>query len=145
MKTNKSGQGKVGGRLQEQRQTDELRQRHDQVQLGPGGAEPGQQSCSHRTDAEAEWQECCRPKPGLRARPLHRCNTRYNFSIFVNSNNKSADFFLYPRLFYIISTFVCAHRIISEAHNCFQQKRNKDKLQPRLQVEKWDVKTRVLN
>lgn len=55
VKTNKSGQGKVGGRLQEQRQTDELRQRHAQVQLGPGGAEPGQQSCSHRTDAEAEW------------------------------------------------------------------------------------------
>lgn len=44
----------VDGRLQEERQTDELRQRHGQVQLGPGGAEPGQQGCRHGTDAEAE-------------------------------------------------------------------------------------------
>lgn len=48
----------VAGSLQEERQTDELRQRHDQVQLGPGGAEPGQQGRSHRADAEAERQEC---------------------------------------------------------------------------------------
>lgn len=61
--------------LQEQRQTDELRQTHGQVQPGPGGAEPGQQSCGHRTDAEAERQERCWPKACLRARPLHRCST----------------------------------------------------------------------
>lgn len=56
LKTSQYGHGTVGvdGRLQEQRQTGELRQRHGQVEVGPGGAEPGQQSCCHGTDAEAE-------------------------------------------------------------------------------------------
>lgn len=42
---------------QEERQTDEQRQTHGQVQRGPGAAEPGQRGHAHRPQAEAEGQE----------------------------------------------------------------------------------------
>lgn len=41
----------------EEWQTDEQRQTHDQMQRGPGAAEPGQWGHGHRPQAKAEGQE----------------------------------------------------------------------------------------
>ena len=60
--------------VQVERQTDELRQSQRQVQVSPGGTDPGQRSSHHRPHAEAEGQDGRRPEPSSRGRPLHGCN-----------------------------------------------------------------------
>lgn len=70
--------------LQVERQTDQLRQSHRQVQLCPGGAEPGQRSSTHRAQTEAERQDGRRPEPSRRVGPLDRCNTQFEKNLFTN-------------------------------------------------------------
>lgn len=78
--------------LQVERQADELRQRQRQVQLYPGGAEPGQRRNTHRPQTEAERQEGRRPEPSSREGPLHSCTSNTNtFKHCVFSVKAKAD------------------------------------------------------